>query len=190
MGIRIANEKQRITINADNITGGTTTFSFEDFFVTAEFTFSYNSDVSVWASNFEAALRAAVIVLSTVTVTGSVYLTTTIFEVNFIDDDGRKRQPVIKFVSSALTGTNIDDPVIVVLEKGGPANDIAPDIDVDTTPPGNIEFKFTNENGPFICGTLDPGEGIPIWAKRETLGSSEFRLDDFVIKGCRWWCCI
>jgi hypothetical protein len=177
LGVRIANEKQRVTINADSIVGGSTTFSFNE----VEFSFSHDSDVATWASNFETALNA-LDALSTTTVTGSTFLTTTIFDVDFLSSDGSRRHPVIEFVSHTLTGSGIDDPVIAVLEKGGPINDIAPDIDLATSPPGNIEFLFSDVDNPFIIGTLNPNEGLPIWVKRETTGDSEFLADNFSIK--------
>ncbi len=163
LGLRTAVEKQKIIIEAIAVTGGSLTMDVGG----CEFTFSYSSDITVWASNLKSALITSCS-LTNADVVGSTFdsgpTELFIFEITF--DTTNSAYDLIEFVSSTLTGSGILTPAIQRIVAGGPINEIAAAIGNKNTIPAGVSFGLTNRSMPTSVGTLKSNEGFPVWVKR------------------------
>lgn len=180
VGVERQNETQRITLSNGPVTGGNMILSYAG----ESFTSSYHSDLNIWAANLQNQLRALTIdgqqLLKSVTVSaqyagaGSSVI---IFDVLFIDSDGYANHPKITLVSDTLAPASVDVTVSVPFE-GAPINTIAPEIGVETTPPGNVGFYVPNEGSPISLPQLLPEDGFPLWVKRTIVADSDPQEND------------
>tara|TARA_Y100000034_G_scaffold134066_1_gene201507 strand:- start:12644 stop:13945 length:1302 start_codon:yes stop_codon:yes gene_type:complete len=182
LGVRNSTEKQKIVIEAIEVTGGSLTMDVGG----CEFTFAYDADIDVWASNLQSAINTTCS-LDGVTVAGSTFdagaTELFIFDVSFGGDGDNRAYDLIEFVSSTLTGNGILEPAVQRTTAGGPINEVAPAIGSETTPPAGISFSLPNRDDPTTVGTLNPNEGFPIWVKRSTAVDAEKTMPDgFVFK--------
>lgn len=164
IGFEIQNDRQNINItNFSYVTGGTITLTYTDT-TTHNFTFSYDSDVSVFASNFQSAINALEY-LSEVTVSASYDAgsNTLSFEVNFLGDAGSRYQELLTLQTNSLTYSGSAPNVTASKSvNGAPINQEATLIDVETTPPTSVVF-FTTA---YSFGTFRNLDVIPVWIKR------------------------
>ena len=62
--------------------------------------------------------------------------------------------------------------------EGSPINTIAPEINVEVTPPGGVGFFAASELSPIELPKLAPDEGFPLWIKRVTEAGVEAKERD------------
>lgn len=172
LGVRTATDIQTILIDSDVAsTSGSFTLSFESETAIV----AHNIDAATWGMNLENAVN------SFSSVSGASVSTTVIpvvggdapidpaviFSVSFGDADDFRNQELLEIDSNDLTGS----PSITITKstEGGPVNEIAAEIDTETTPPSGVVFIAATEASPISLGTLRPTDGVPIWIKRTTL---------------------
>lgn len=169
IGARLQNETQRITISNGPVTGGNMLLSYAGY----NFTSQYNSDLGVWAGKMQESLRNLtdstgdllledVEVIAQYSGSGS---STIIFDILFVGNNGYTNHPVLTLVSNNLTPSIASISVATNFE-GFPINTVASEIEVDTTPPGNISFSAASQASPISLPRLKPTEGFPLWVKR------------------------
>lgn len=159
LGIESRDEIQRMTIT--NLpASGNLRLDYDGH----EFLTEYNSDLSVWAGTLQSELRG-LSQLQDVTVIAQTAGNSLIFDINFIDKDGKRSHPLIEVVANNLTPGGVEAS-IATTSQGSPINTIAAEIDIETTPPGNVGFYVPSSSSPITIPKLLPSEGFPVWAKR------------------------
>lgn len=182
IGIVESNESQRIQISGNVLTSGSMILSYDG----VEFESTYNSDLGVWAINLQNTLNSLMNgneqLLQEVVVNASTAgPDTIIFDVTFAGIDGKKDHPQITYVSNSFT------PSVSIItqtnQQGAPINTIAPDIGIETTPPGGVLFYSPDETSPITLPTLKPEDGFPLWIKRViTSNTTAVANDGFVLR--------
>lgn len=181
LGFEVQNDRQYVTINNySNVNGGSITLTYTGT-TNQNFTFSHDSDVTTFASNFQNSINA-IDGLSSVTATGSYNPITNIlsFEVNFLGDAGSRYQELLTLQSNSLTYSGSAPTVSTIKSvNGAPINQEATLIDVETTPPTNVTFsKLT-----FSLGTFKSLDVIPVWIKRIVPSDSpSLEVDGFSLR--------
>lgn len=177
LGVAEANETQRIQISGAEVTGGVMTLSYEG----VEFDSTYDSDLGNWATTLEDTLNAlnngGDTLLEDVTVNAGVSGSDTIvFDILFTGNDSKKNHEPITYVSDTFT------PAVTVtiqtIQQGSPINTIAPDIGIETTPPGGVSFYAPDATSPITLPLLRPEDGFPLWVKRVTIADTAAVEDD------------
>lgn len=185
LGYNLVDDRQTVSFNSfGSFAGGESVdMEYEGFDLVAyPFSFDYDSDVTVMASNMETALRNDVPgmydpVLGGVTVTGTLTGGTASFEVNFVGSAGNRFHKLMSVtsVSPPYSGT----AAVVHSVEGGPINSVADSIDVETTPPTDVVFSVDS----FSVGTFRNSDQLPVWVKRTVpAGSSALENDGFVAR--------
>jgi hypothetical protein len=162
LGFLTQNDRQYVNIsNFDSITGGTITLTYTDT-STQNFTFSYNSDISVFSSNFQTAINA-IGGLEDVTVSGSTSLGSVVFEINFLGGSANRYHETLSENANNLTYTG-SAPVVSIVKSvdGSPINREAESIDFETITPTSVLFS----DSPYIIEELKGLDIIPVWVKR------------------------
>jgi len=167
IGVEFHDESQRLTLLEGPITGGHIRRAYDS----NEFDSFYNASLSDWAEDIETQLNAMA-ELQDVTVTAAfvnvtVPQDTIIFDINFINRDGKRNHPAIEVVSNQLEPA-VMPHVIEIPQQGFPINTIASEIGFETTPPGGVGFFAATEASPIALSYLGTGEGFPLWIKRTT----------------------
>lgn len=181
IGFEFQNDRQYVNIsNYSNVTGGTITLTYTDT-TTHNFTFSYNSDVNTFASNFQSSINALEY-LGGVTVSASydAVSNTLAFEVNFLGDAGLRYQELLTVQNNSLTYSGSAPNVSTIKSvNGSPINQEATLIDVETTPPTSVVFSTTA----YSLGTLRNLDVIPVWIKRIVAANSPaLEVDGFSLR--------
>lgn len=181
IGFEFQNDRQYVNIsNYSNVTGGTITLTYTDT-TTHNFTFSYNSDVNTFASNFQSSINALEY-LGGVTVSASydAISNTLTFEVNFLGDAGLRYQELLTVQNNSLTYSGSAPNVSTIKSvNGAPINQEATLIDVETTPPTSVVFSTTA----YSLGTLRNLDVIPVWIKRIVAANSPaLEVDGFSLR--------
>jgi hypothetical protein len=162
LGFLSQNDRQYVNIsNFDSITGGTITLTYTDT-SSHNFTFSYNSDISVFSSNFQTAITA-IGGLEDVTVAGSISLGSVVFEINFLGGSANRYHETLSENANNLTYTG-SAPVVSIVKSvdGSPINREAESIDFETITPTSVLFS----DSPYIIEELKGLDIIPVWVKR------------------------
>ena len=122
-----------------------------------------DSDLDVFAQNFQAALRSDT-PLTDVVVRVQFLGTTVNFIVTFEGADKSRKQPVFALKDNGLGGS----PAISINQTnvGSPIDSTAETINTDTTSPLNPEFRETTKLLPITISNLASNEGFPLWIKR------------------------
>lgn len=151
IGVKVSTEVQKINISG-SMSGGDITLSYEG----DEFTANYDANLNTFAQNIETELNAldSLSGASVTSVSGG-------FEIIFSGFDDNKSHELIELVDNNLTGA----PTVSVtrITSGAPINSIAENIGNSTNPPTGVIFSSS-----AIVGSLQPGDGFPIWFKRVT----------------------
>jgi hypothetical protein len=181
IGVEQRNEVQRITINGA-ITSGSFTLSYEG----VPFVSTFNSDLGAWGLALQNSLRTLTdgsnFFFKDITISAGASGTTTVFDVNFLGQDGSRNHPEFVLVSNNLLPSPIEI-IISTPQHGSPINTIAPQVSVETTPPGNVGFFFATEDTPIVVPKFLPDDGIPIWVKRVTpVGATPMANDGAIIR--------
>jgi hypothetical protein len=162
LGFLSQNDRQYVNIsNFDSITGGTITLTYTDT-SSHNFTFSYNSDISVFSSNFQTVITA-IGGLEDVTVAGSISLGSVVFEINFLGGSANRYHETLSENANNLTYTG-SAPVVSIVKSvdGSPINREAESIDFETITPTSVLFS----DSPYIIEELKGLDIIPVWVKR------------------------
>jgi hypothetical protein len=173
LGFAFVDEIQTVTVVGDPTTGSLTLGHGDE-----DFTFSYNSDLGVWAANFQTAIRT-VDGLEDVTVTAQTGIgpsTTVVFTVIFAGTSGKRFHPTLTVTSNGLTPASTVTTSKIV--PGSPINGIAPLIDAPTTTPTGVSFYTPSMENPLSIGHLGPTEGYPVWVRRTTAAGSSALASD------------
>lgn len=160
MGINKQNEIQNVLISGD-VTGGSITFSFLE----TNFVVIYNSDISVFASNFQTAINA-ISGVSGITVSGQSFTNSTSFDVTFAGDMANKYYSLIELVTNNLTPSG-SSVVITRTVAGSPINYTFP-LQSSVTADPNITFTSPTIDSTITLGDLQAGDYFYIWLKRIT----------------------
>lgn len=178
LGFSEADEEQQFSVQGD-ITGGTFTLTVEEMTTDA---IAWHPDMPTTAVNIKDALRQ-------LDGLGDVVCETTgtnIFKVTFTGGAGLRRRGLISANIAGLTYPETDDPPVssvIVLTPGSPINTVAPLIDSASTLPPGVTFSLPIESSPKTIGDLAPGEGFPIWVRRQvTIDSQPTATDGLKIK--------
>jgi len=177
LGIRQSNETQRIQISGATLSGGHMTLSYEG----VEFDSTYDSSLGDWAvalrSTLNSLTNGSESLLKEVVVNAQeAGPTVKIFDIVFSGIDGKKNHPPILYVSDNFTPSvtvSVTSP-----QEGAPINTIAPDIGIETTPPGGVFFYAPDENSPITLPILRPEDGFPLWVKRVVTSNTAAVADD------------
>jgi hypothetical protein len=171
IGFRSANDVQLLTISG-TVTAGSLTLDYEG----NEFTFDYDADIDIWASNMQTAMND-LDVLSGVGVVGSVSGTDYFFTVTFAGADYNRNHMLLELISNDLVGS----PTISVIKQteGGPINLLATEIAVETVTPAYVEFDQPITTAIEI-GNMRPGDGVSLWVKRQILAGATPVSDETV----------
>lgn len=180
VGIEQVDEIQRITLDNATVTGGSYTLSFDG----VEFTSNFNADLGLWATTLQNTLNALLKDgekrLSGVVVNAQpVSPTRLIFDVTFKGSDGGNNQPKFILVSDDLVPATVDI-FISTPQEGSPVNTIAPEIGLETTPPGGVGFFAPTEASPIAIPRMDSEDGFPLWVKRVTTAGIDPQDNDGV----------
>lgn len=187
IGVESFDERQDVYVtNAKSVSSGSFTMRHYDFFTDSDIDFSVdmNPDISVWASNFQSAIRA-VTGLDTVTVNASYYGTTAQFSVLFGGNvSGKRYYESLTLVSLSQSFLDVGSSLSVIeVFKGSPKLKVAEEISSETTMPANISFIPTSMSSPINIGEFKAGEFFAVWVKRVVAaGTAPMENDGFRIK--------
>lgn len=157
-GVPITTDQQMITVTGA-VLGGSFTLSYDAYDTAA---ISSNPLLSTWAANIQNALNSLPVLSGTV-VSYSTSSGVIRFVILFEGNDDHKQHPTLVLKSNNL----LPGTVAVTISKitnGGPINNIASTIANETVTPTGIIFVGSGTT--LDIGTLGPGEGFPIWIKR------------------------
>lgn len=145
---------------------------------------NWNNNSLIFEKNIQDALND-LDVLSGVVVQS---LSSTGFSISFLGDDNNRNHSLLTTGSVNLSpSTTIS---FIKNGEGQPINSIAPLLATSKTPPYSVNFYPTDEFNKILVGDLLPGDGVPIWIKRTTIGSISndqtngftFRLNGNLVK--------
>lgn len=181
VGINGTDEFQRLIISGGSVTGGSVRLSFAG----QEFDSNFNSDLSIWATSLQTSLRAVQVdgetVLSDVIVTAqNSGGGTTIFDITFGGNDGKRAQPQIIIINNNLTPSGVIEATVTTLQGGSPVNTLAPQIEVEGSQPPDVGFFVPTQISPITVPRLDPSDGFPLWFKRVTPAGTTALANDFI----------
>jgi len=159
LGFNFKNDIQTITITGgDFINNQILTFSFKN----RRFIARYNTNINIFKNNFQKSINK-IVNLKDVTVDGSYANGNSVLTIYFQEISGYKQQPLIQLESYTLTPT----PTITIIKKqnGSPVNSIQDKLNNTLQSPNQINFSEDNINFNFL--SLEAGDFIPIWLRRE-----------------------
>lgn len=186
LGISLRNERQDFVItNGTEVTSGHFVAQYYNLTIQEwqEFQVDWDVDTSVWADNFEIALRSLT-GLEDVTVAWAESGTTITFRIDFVGSAGNRYHETMEWVSSTIGFTSVNAVVTPVkIVSGSPLMRTADEIDVDTTAPVGITFVNTTLALPITIGDLRPGEYFAVWMERVIPPNTEaVESDGFVLR--------
>lgn len=178
LGIHELNETQRIQISGGPVSGGFMRFSYEG----VEFDSTYDSNLGNWAVALQNTLNSLTngdqLILQEVSVTAqTTESNSVIFDIAFNGVDAKRNHTPITYVSDSFTPSGITVSASVT-QEGAPINTIAPDIGLETTPPGSVIFYTPDETSPITFPILRPEDGFPLWIKRIVTDNTTAVADD------------
>lgn len=142
----------------------------------AEFTAAWGSSAGEFETNLQSELGS---IAPGVSVSSLVQGNNYQFTISFFGDSDKRSHPLLEVVNNGLLAP--DAPIVSVsrIASGSPINSIAPTIPVDTAPPANVSFYNADESSKLSIGTLNPGDGVPVWIKRTTQPNTEYMEADY-----------
>ena len=178
LGFSTQNDRQNVYItNFANISGGSLTLTYTNA-TSTNFTFSYDSDPSVFATNFQNSIRA-IGGLEDVTVSAVLSQNTLAFEINFVGTSSSRFQNLLVIFTNNLTYSG-SQPIAssVKAVDGGPVNQETVEIDNELTNPNGIIFYTTT----YTVTELKPLDVVPVWIKRVVpVNTAALENDGFVL---------
>jgi hypothetical protein len=136
----------------------------------------WNSNPSILQSNIQNALGQFEEID---TVVSNIILNN--YQISFIRNSNFRNFELIEIVDNNLSPyTEIQ---VEKQKEGQPINSIAPRIFNSQSPPFNVVFYETNSSSKLLLGDLSPGDVVPIWIRRYTIGSvSSDQLNGFNLR--------
>jgi hypothetical protein len=183
VGVITLDDVQQFTIiSSDPPTGG----SFDAEYAGNIVTVAHDSDIDVFATNFETALNS-ISSLSEVEVTGQETASGSdnfvIFTITFTGADGSRNQPLVEGDSESLTGSPGDTFTLTSQKiiEGSPVNTVASSISDATEVPPGVIFSVPTSTSKLAIGDLLAGDEVPIWLKRTVFPNTVEIGEDNVI---------
>lgn len=184
IGTRSFNEKQRISILGSN--GGSVVLSYRG----REFTTFYNSDAGTWALDIKEKLLELTVsddsdekIFRDLNVLGTLTSSGFLFDISWLNKDGEQNLEKIVLVNNFLTPLESTSVIVSTIQNGEPINTISDNIEVDTTPPGGVNFYTASVTSPISLPRLAPTEGFPLWIKRVVpAGTQASQLDSITFR--------
>lgn len=167
IGVQSQNETQRITVSGTP-TGGSFTLSYK----AQTFAVNWNADLAVWATNLQDGILDLLDddnnhFFSEVSVIASnAGSSSFVFDIRFSGADGKRSFDRFEVASNDMLPNGVVSLLVSTPQVGSPINTVAPEINVDTTPPGGVTFLTPTESVPITLPVLEPTEGFPLWVKR------------------------
>lgn len=171
IGVQSSDEIQRITIANGPFSGGFIKIDYDIY----QFDSPYEN-LQDWAASLQNSFNDLVSLNDVSVNAQNIGSDTIIFDVTFGNKDGFRNHPEIQ-ITDNLTPGGATISVATTL-AGSPINTIAPEIDVETTPPGGVGFFIPSEISPIAIARLDPEDGFPIWVKRVVTEDSDPKEKD------------
>ena len=175
-GIFQQDEIQRILITGTP-TGGSISISYDSSTPTV---INYNSDLSIMALEIQDTLNSLVdtngeSILQDVSITAQPTGSNIIFDLLFGGRDGSRTHPLLS-VTNNLTPTVTTS--VTKIRAGGPINTIASQLDVSTTPPGDVGFFQSSSQSPITVPKLRTSDGFPFWIQRVVPANTTAQAND------------
>lgn len=174
-----ATEKQRLTLTDAPITGGTITLTYNGVNTAA---IAWGGDKDVFRVNMQNALNAlstlsgiSIPSISVVTTSTTTYY----LDIFFQGNNDNRSHPLLEVFDLSLTGCN--QALFSRITEGGPVNRVADQLDFATDTPNNVIFDDYIDSDPFVIGTLNAGDNVPIWIKRITPLNAETVANDGLV---------
>ena len=166
LGLYLADDVQRLVIS-QNVVSGTMVLRYgsSTYYYTSPI--SWGLDYLDFRQNMENALNS-ITDLTGVQVLASAGGSFYTFEIAFTNNDGNKYHPTL-YVSSNNLLTNVSTNPTVAIQKivsGSPINTIPDSLPNSLVSPVGPAFYSTSSKARKFVGTLRPGEGFPVWVKR------------------------
>jgi hypothetical protein len=169
LGIEDRNETQRITISGGNISGGYFNIHIKNKVIESH----WMADLGQWATILQNDLLLLTedgrpMFRDVSVIAQNAGAGTVIFDIRFNGLDAKKNHPKFEVPSSEnfLEPLGVITVVSTTPQEGAPIATIAPELPIDTTPPGGVNFFTPTELSPITLPKLEPNEGFPLWIKR------------------------
>jgi hypothetical protein len=182
LGFDFRNERQTVSFtNYSFLTGGSISFTYTDVSSSTNFTVNFSSTPGTFANNFQTAIRA-VPFLDDVTVTATQVSNVVTLAVNFGPGNSASRyHDILQVLTDNLLPTNTSVVNIAKEVNGGPINQVAVEIDLETTQPTGVLFSIPVSQFQEV-GDLRPLDFLPIWFQRTTVpGTTPLENDSITI---------
>lgn len=181
IGFHMLNERQNLIIsNGTFITGGSCTLIYVENGNNHEIELEWNESLEIWAENLQDALRE-IPNLEDITINASESNDNIIFEIDFLGAASSRYHEDIVLATDGNNYVSTETVTIGIVKAvgGGPINQVADSIDIDTTTPNNIVFTPLE----FLVGDLRPGDFFPIWIERNVpVNTTPIEDDGFTLR--------
>lgn len=187
IGIYERNESQRLTITgASPSLTGKIVLSYSG----NAFDLFYNSNISIMASDLQAALEELVKDEETgekffknITVTAQGTAENNIFDIKWDGKDAKRSFESLVLTSNQLTPATGVTVSLSTIQNGSPINTIASGIGNENTPPGGVGFFAATLASPITIPFLAPDDALPLWIKRTVVaGTAAVENDQFTLR--------
>ena len=169
LGVLTQSDIQKIIISGP-ISGGNFVISYYGNSITV----NYNSNPSIWRSNFQSALDGVIGTGNTI-VSYSDAVNVMNFTITFSGAESNTFQNIFSLISNGLIGS----PTISIkkIQDGSPINSTAFSLPNDTSVPPDIVFN-QYYNSSLILDPVYPGDFVPLWIMRYLPPNSESTYGD------------
>ncbi len=173
LGLSTSTEVQNLNIS---LTGTPASGSFKLQYETSTTdSISYSSDADEMASNIEKELNRLSVPggnFSGVIVNAS---SNSDFLISFLGSENNRNHELL--LATDLNITPSATITVAETSQGQPVNSEAPLLPNSLTTPFGVVFSDTSSGNKISIGDLRPGDGVPIWIKRSTEGSTSSTVD-------------
>lgn len=174
IGINKSTHKQVLSLNIGAISGSFS-LKYENAYETIPI--AWNDNYLVFQQNIQDALNnldplSGVFVQKT---------SENVFIISFLEkDNDRNHEKLVVINNNLVPSITIS---VETMAEGQPINSIASLLPTRFTTPYGTTFYNTNSSSKIILGNLYPGDGVPIWIKRSSLGTvSNDQLNGFSLR--------
>lgn len=170
VGVATVTDVQNIEIKG-SVTGGNLVLRYEQTEFTAEWGGSPQNFLDSLLSAMEGVgLNGVVISTSSSGVSQN-------FNVEFKGNQGKRNHQKIVVSENNLVGAI--SVFVSKVAEGQPINSNAPLLATETVPPSKVNFYTASQR--ISLGILRPGDFIPIWIRRTTAASTDFKENDYFV---------
>ena len=175
IGVAKVTEVQTVLVSGD-VGSGDIVLKYDQ----SQFSVQWDSSTTVLAENMVSGLVSVGVLGAEVSIGTSIQSVRSI-SVSFKGQSDNRSHPLLE-----LYENNLDtSPAITISREasGSPINSIATQIAVDTATPSKVEFSTTSPAQRISIGSLQPGDGFPVWIRRTTPADADFlQTDNFVFR--------